>query len=106
MKALSIVQKGKFTAHVFAFFAVVFLLIYILSTFLIVKNIVVGSQAREEINKLSGVVGDLEFKYISMKNSLNKDSLATVGLETTESISYVSRSSGATALANVQIRNQ
>lgn len=86
--------------------AFAFVLIYVWSTFSIVKNTAMRAQAQNEINKLSGSVGDLEFKYISMKNTLSNESLANSGLQPVENISYVSRSSGVTALAIQTVRTQ
>ncbi|MFZ3020110.1 MAG: hypothetical protein WA051_01135 [Minisyncoccia bacterium] len=99
MKAIATIQKGRYTAHVLMGVAFAFVLIYILSTFSIVKNTAMRAQAQNEINKLSGSVGDLEFTYISMKNSLTNESIASVGLEPVSNIAYISRSAGISALA-------
>ncbi len=106
MKAIATIQKGRYTAHVLMSVALAFVLIYILSTFSIVKNTAMRAHAQNEINKLSGSVGDLEFTYISMKNSLTNESIANTGLQAVSQISYISRQSGVTALALRSVQTQ
>jgi len=106
MNAIAIIQKGKYTAHILMGIAVAFVLLYMFSTFSIVRNTAMRAYAQNEINKLSGSVGDLEFTYISLKNSLTSESLASSGLIPVSTMEYVSRSSGATALAIRTVNTQ
>ncbi len=106
MKAIATIQKNRYTAHILMSVAFAFVLIYILSTFSIVKNTAMLAHAQNEINKLSGSVGDLEFTYISMKNSLSNESIAQSGLQAVSDIAYISRASNATALAIQTVRTQ
>ncbi len=99
MKAITLIQRYRYTPHLLGIFGIAFIALYILSTFSLVRNTALRAHTEREISRLSSTVGDLEFTYISMKNNLSADSLATAGLETVSKINYVSRNSGATALA-------
>lgn len=99
MNKLLTIQKARYTPHLFSAVAIGFVLLYILSTFSIVRNTAIRARFERESNKLSNLVGDLEYTYISMKSGLSAENLASAGLEASNQISYVSRTTGVTALA-------
>ncbi len=98
MRTIAIVQKSKYVSHFFGLVALGFILVYILSTFAIVRQTAVRASTEAQLNKLSSVVGDLEFKYIGLKNDLKTGDLASQGFSETPTISYISRTT-ITALA-------
>ena len=98
-KAIATVQKYRFTPMLMAVLGFIFVALYIASIFSIVRNTSQRSYAEAEINKLSAIVGDLEFSYIALRGSFTPESAGLVGLSPVRTLSYVSRASTQTALA-------
>lgn len=105
IKAITTVQKHRYTSSVMLLFALFFVAVYILSVFATVQNVAARAKIEGQITKLSSNVDDLEFQYISMKSQLTSDNLAAAGLEPVAQTAFLQRTSG-TALALQTVKTQ
>lgn len=86
--------------------AIVFsLCFYIYAINKTVRNVAKRQSVETELSNLSAQIGEREFEYISMKNSIDLSLAYSVGFETTQETKYVSRKSSV-ALAGQSLPRQ
>jgi len=80
--------------HIFWSFFVCLCLIALSYTFLVnlaVRNVADRERIEKEISKLSSELGELEFKYISMRSNINPEYAYSLGFQDVKKQEFISR---------------
>ena len=100
MKTKALIQQNPRIIVLSLFTIVMFsLLFYFYAINRTVRNIVHRQNIEKELAVISARIGELEFKYISLNNSINFETAESMGFVVAKETKYVSRKSSVAVLS-------